>query len=109
MPSQFAQPSGNGKATAGLVLGIIAILLFWTTFFDAVFIVVALVFGILGFSASKVRGTGRGTAIAGIVCAVVAAVLTIAFTVFVLHLSHECGGASGQDSASFRHCVRQKL
>jgi hypothetical protein len=109
VPPQFAQKSGNGKATAGLVLGILAILMFWLTFFDAIFIITALIFAILGLNDSKVRGSGRGNAIAGIVCAVIGAVLAIVFTVFVVHLSNECGGTGNQNSSSYRQCIRDKL
>jgi hypothetical protein len=109
VPPQFAPKSGNGKATTGLVLGILSILLFWTTFIDAIFIIAGLIFAILGLTDSRVRRSGRGTAIAGIVCAALGAVLAVVFTVFVVHLSNECGGTGNQNSSSYRQCIKDKL
>lgn len=82
---QYPQPkTGNGKAVAGLVLGILAIVFCWTSFLDIVFVALGVIFALLGMSeAKRIGGAGRGMAIGGLVCAVVGALFATLFTVFV--------------------------
>ena len=101
---------GNGKAVAALVLGIISVVLFWTTFFDAIFIILALIFGFLGLNDARNRGgRGRGQALAGLICAGVGIVAAIAFTLFVVHLANQCGGLDNQDSSGYQQCLRDHI
>ncbi|MFV0131524.1 DUF4190 domain-containing protein [Streptomyces sp. HMX112] len=92
----------NGLAIAALVLGVAAILLFWTVFGGMVLGLLALVLGIIG--ARKARGGRapyRGMSIAG---AVLGALGLIASTVIVVI------GASilnSDEYKSFDECVRQ--
>jgi hypothetical protein len=105
----YQQPkTGNGKATAGLVLGIVAIVFFWLSILDVIPVVLGLIFGSLGLSESRRTGSGRGQAIAGIVCAAIGAVLAIVFTVVIWTRISPCRDfPSG--SAEFNSCVRRHL
>jgi hypothetical protein len=107
----YVQPKpGNGKCVAALILGIASVLLFWTTVFDAIPAILAIVFGTMGLSEARNRGTGgRGLAIAGLICAAVGAIAAIAFTAFILHVTNQCGGLSHQNDPGFKQCVQHKL
>jgi small-conductance mechanosensitive channel len=77
------QPQGNGMAVAGLVLGIIGLLLCWIPFFGWILALLGIVFGALGMSkAKKIGGAGNGMAVAGLILGVVAMLAGI--VVFVL-------------------------
>lgn len=67
---------GNGLAVAALVLGILAILLFWTVFGGVVLGLLALVFGIIG--ARRARGGRAPHGVMSIVGAVLGALGLIA-------------------------------
>ncbi len=102
-----AQPRGNGKAVAALVLGIVSIVMFWLSFFNGLFIVLALVFGILGLTEAGSRGgAGKGMAIAGLICMGVGTVATVLYTVWLLHIANQCGGLDNGGDPGFSQCVR---
>ena len=109
--TQYPQPrTGNGKAIAALVLGIVSIVLCWLSLFDVVPVVLALVFGILGRNESvrhPERG-GHGMAVAGIVCAVVGAVLAGLFTAWALHRFSSCYD-SNLSTSQVRTCIQQHI
>jgi hypothetical protein len=99
----------NGKAVAALVLGIASIILFWLSVLDAVPVILALVFGLLGLSQSKSRPdrAGRSMAISGLVCCLIGAVLATIFTVKIVHAINDCGGFnSNRSNTVFQQCVR---
>lgn len=77
----YQQPGSgsNGKATAGLIFGILSIVLSIFTLFDALMIIPGFIFSFAGLSEAKRRGLGRGVAKWGIG-------LTAAGTVLVLGL-----------------------
>lgn len=68
----------NGFAISSLVLGILAVLLFWVA--AGVWLgIPAVILGALGHSrAARGEASGGGMAIAGIICGAVALVLTVA-------------------------------
>ena len=108
--SHYSQPKpGNGKAIAALVLGILAVVLFWLSVLDAFLIIPAIVFGVLGLTESRRTGNGRGLALAGLICAAVATVAATVFTVFVVHAANECGGLHNNNTPGFQQCVRDHL
>jgi hypothetical protein len=108
--TQYPQPAtGNGKATAGLVLGILSIVLFWTTIFDAIPVILGVIFGFLGLNEAKRTGRSRGVAIAGIVCGFVGAVIAIAFTAWIIHRIQPCVNSYNSGSTQFNSCVRHHL
>jgi uncharacterized protein DUF4190/uncharacterized protein DUF6264 len=108
----YAQPGtgSNGKAVAALVLGIVSIVMFWLSFFDAVFIILALIFGILGLSDSRRRGgTGRGMAVAGLVCMGVGVVAAVIFTVVLVNAADKCGGLGNSNAPGWQTCVQNNV
>lgn len=67
----------NGCATAGFVLSLIGLLLFSFTFIFPILGVILSIVGIV--KASKVNGTGRGLAIAGLIIGIIAFIPGILF------------------------------
>jgi hypothetical protein len=109
--SGYAQPrTGNGKAIAALVLGICSIVFCWLSFFDAVFVILALIFGLIALSETKKgRSGGRGLAIAGLICTVVGALLATIISVKVVQAIDKCGGLDRSGNSSFNQCIRDNL
>ncbi len=108
--TQYPQPAtGNGKATAGLVLGIVSIVLFWTTIFDAIPVILGLIFGFLGLKEANRTGRSRGVAIAGIVCGFVGAAIAIGFTAWIFHRIQPCLNSYTSGSTQFNSCVRHHV
>ncbi len=78
--------SSNGMAIAALVLGVGSLFFCWIPFFGLVCLPFALggvVLGVLGLSAAKKTGTGKGMALAGLVTGALAIVAAIFITVAV--------------------------
>jgi len=106
---QYPQPkTGNGKAVAALVLGILAIVFFWTSFIDIILIALGIVFGCLGLGESRRSGSGRGMAISGLVCAIIGALFATIFTVVIYGRIATCINDYPPGSAR-DHCVNQKF
>ena len=89
-PSPGHQKTGNGAATAAITCGLLAWLFAWMPLLVVVgfvLAIVALVTGRNGLRRSRENGTGRGTAIAGLVTggtALALCVVGVLFTVSVL-------------------------
>lgn len=84
-PNLYAMPTaqssqGDGLAIAGLVLGIISIVLCWIPLFDLVIGIVGLILSLLG----RRSLSRRGLAIAGLVCSIIGLILSLIITVAVL-------------------------
>ncbi len=112
-PPQFhayPQPqTGNGKAIAGLVLGILSILLCLLSVFDLLFLIPGLVFSLIALGETKNgHGSGRGIAVAGLVCTIVGAVLATLITIVYVRVGDKCDGLQDQRS-EFQHCVRHNI
>jgi hypothetical protein len=102
--------TGNGKATAALVLGILAIVMFWTSIFDAVLVILALIFGFIALrEVNSRRSGGKGMAVAGLICAAVGAILAIVWTVYILSAVNKCGGIDQNNTTGFQQCVQDHL
>lgn len=72
--------SRNGIATAGFVLAVLAVVLFWALGVNLILWVLGLVFSAIGYSRAKAPGsTGRGLAIAGLAITLGGLVLIILF------------------------------
>ncbi|MFN2518734.1 MAG: DUF4190 domain-containing protein [Jatrophihabitantaceae bacterium] len=103
---QYPQPrTGNGKAIAALVLGILSIVFFWTTIFDVIPVALGIIFGFLGLSDVKRGSGGRGMAISGLVCAVVGAVLATVFTVAIYSRIRPCLDNYDSGSSAYNKCI----
>ena len=108
--TQYPPPrTGNGRSIAALVLGIASILFFWTSIFDIVPVVLAIVFGSIGINDAKRRGNGRSMAVSGIVCGVIGALLAITFTVVVYSRIKPCLDEYDQGSSAQNTCIRDKF
>ena len=107
----YAQPrTGNGKAVAALILGILSVVFCFLSFFDAVFVIPGLVFSLIAMSEAKQPGRGgRGMAIAGLICTIVGALLASVFTALIVHAANKCGGLSNSSDSSFQQCVRDNI
>jgi len=99
-------PSGrprNGLGTAALVLGIIALIGFWTVILGIVLGLLALVFGIIGRKrANRREATNGGVALAGAIIGAIAlaggiAIIAAGAAFFVNHKS---------DIQKYRDCLR---
>ena len=84
-PNMYGTPfgqtnSGGGLAIAGMVLGIICIVLCWIPFMDVILGIVGLVLSLLGRRSSA----RSGIAIAGLVCSVIGLALSVIITLAAL-------------------------
>lgn len=108
----YPQPkTGNGKAIAAFVCGLLSVLLCWLTIFDVVPIVLAIAFGVISLreSSRSPRREGRGLAISGLVAAALGAVLVVVLTAWLLHLGNECGGFSSTSTSQLKTCIRSHI
>jgi hypothetical protein len=103
----YVQPkAGNGKAIAGLVLGIASIVFCFLFFLDGVLVILGLVFSLIAMSETKAPGArGRGMAVAGLVCSLVGAALATLLTVLLVHAANQCGGLTNSDQPNWETCV----
>ncbi|MGW3912467.1 DUF4190 domain-containing protein [Streptomyces sp. NPDC005070] len=96
-PLSRPMPS-NGLGTAGLVLGIIAAVLFIVWPLAIVLGVLAVIFGLIGGAkARRGEATNSGQALAGVICGAVGLVLAVAVFVLVILYAPDDGGDSGGD------------
>lgn len=77
------QPS-NGLAIAGLVLGIVGVVLCWIPFLGVLLGVLAIVFGALGKKKANQGAQGSGQAVAGLVLGIIATALAVLITILVV-------------------------
>lgn len=96
-PGQQYVPPGppggyqNGLGTAGMVLGIIALVLFWTIFVGIICGVLAIIFSLIGRGrANRGQATNGGQAVAGLVTGVIAVVFSIGFITLVVTSENSC-------------------
>ena len=84
---QASAPPGNGLATAGMVLGIVGLVLTATVvlwFIGLVLALLAVIFGAIGLRRANETGSGRGQAVTALVLGIIALVLGIAITALVV-------------------------
>lgn len=97
---QTQQPQGNGLAVAGMVLGIITLLLCWVPFLNWILALLAIVFGAVGIGRAAKVGRGKGMAITGIVCGAVGAILGVVILVLAVRgvkkFAHDIQGMEGK-------------
>jgi hypothetical protein len=97
----------NGKAVTAMVLGILSILLCWLFFFDAALVIPGLIFSLIAMSETKgAGGSGRGMAVAGLICTLIGAVLATILTVLLVHAANQCGGFGNSNAPGFDQCLR---
>lgn len=90
-PTRPAVAASNGMATAAMVLGIIAVVLFWAFGLSTLIGIVAIVLGAVALKrANTLPGrTGRGQAIAGIVTGTIGALAGVLLLVGIVALGEE--------------------
>jgi hypothetical protein len=84
-PSVEADDRSNGFAVTSLVLGILAVVLFFTIWIPFLLGILAIVFGGIGIArANQMGGHQKGLAIAGLVCGIAGIVISIAFVTLLV-------------------------
>jgi len=68
---------GNGLAVAGMILGIVSLVLFWFVFVSVPCGLVGLVLSILAMGRAKKTHTGKGMAVAGLVLSILGVVASV--------------------------------
>lgn len=100
----------SGKAVAGLVLGICAIVFCWLTVLDGVFVVLGFVFSLIALGETRrLNLPGRGMAIAGLICTIIGAILAVVLTVVIVHAADKCGGFNARTDSGWSQCVQDHI
>ena len=98
---QSQQPQGNGLAVAGMVLGIITLVLCWVPFLNWLLALLAIVFGAIGIGRAGKVGRGKGMAITGLVCGAVGAILGVVILLLAVRgvkkFAHDIQGMEGKE------------
>ncbi|VVJ15221.1 Uncharacterised protein [Amycolatopsis camponoti] len=102
-PSYVSQPySGyqplvtSGMAVAGMVIGIVALVLFWVPFLDLLLGFLAIGLSWAGMvQADRPGYTGKGMGIAGLVCGIIAVIPALIVMLFFFGLFAAAGTACG--------------
>jgi hypothetical protein len=85
--SQVTQPAPtNGLATAGLVCGIVGLVLFWTIWGGIILGILGIVFGAVGRGRASQGAPNRGQATAGLTLGVAAVIGSILFTILLANV-----------------------
>jgi hypothetical protein len=78
------RPRTSGMAIAGMVLGICSMVLFWAWLLGPLLSVTGIVLSAIGMSqGSKPGWTGKGMAIAGLVCSLITAAIWVFLVIFI--------------------------
>jgi hypothetical protein len=74
----------SGMAVAGMVLGIVSMVLFWASLLGPLLAVLGIVFSSIGLSQSSKPGqTGIGMAVAGLVCSVITLAVWVTLVILI--------------------------
>ncbi|WP_107655859.1 DUF4190 domain-containing protein [Nocardia suismassiliense] len=115
VPGSHRRPDGKGLAITALVLGILALLTFWTVIGGILFGLAGLVIGIIAAArARKGAAGGSALAITGLVLSIIALVVTavaiaVGFALFSYTGGDEftdCVNDAGNDQAKIDQCER---
>jgi hypothetical protein len=74
-PSQ--PPQGNGVAVAGMVLGIVTLVLSWLWFISIPAGIVGLILSIIGKAKAKKVGKGNGMALTGLILSTIGIIIAV--------------------------------
>jgi len=106
----------NGFGIAALVLGLLALVLFWTIIGGIIFGILALIFGLIGRTRAK-RGesTNGGLALAGVILGVIGALTAIGLIVLGVSVLNspagqsyrQCLQSSSGDPAKIQQCASE--
>lgn len=109
--TQYPQPrTGNGKAIAALVFGILSVLCFWASVFDLIPIALAVIFGLIAASDAKRTGQpGRTMAMWGVALGILGALAATITTIVVVSRIKPCIENYNSGSAEQKTCINQRL
>ncbi|MGH9130035.1 MAG: hypothetical protein ACRDY2_14015 [Acidimicrobiales bacterium] len=79
---QYGPVVSNGQATAGMVLGILAVVIEWGGLITLALAILAIAFGGVGLARSKQVRVGHGRAVAGLVLGIIGLVLYFVWGLF---------------------------
>jgi predicted PurR-regulated permease PerM len=97
---QQGRPLGSGMAIAALVLGILALVTFWTYVGGILLGLIAIVLGVVALGrVRRGRAAGRGMAIAGVVLGTLGLLLSVAFIALTVWVFNSSGGST------FTECI----
>jgi hypothetical protein len=83
--AQDTQPRSNGMAVAGMVLGILALVLFWFPVVNLIVAILGVVFSVIGMRrANLLGGMNKGFAVAGLATAIVGLVIGVVMILAVV-------------------------
>ena len=103
----------NGLGTAGMVLGILALVLCWTTWPGVILGILAIVFSALGRGRAKSgEASNRGQATAGLVCGIIGTVLSIVVIIFVLAIvdkAKSCLDKYPDGGPQYTQCIQDSI
>ncbi|HUJ59104.1 MAG TPA: type II secretion system protein GspG [Kofleriaceae bacterium] len=83
-PPPMAPRQGNGLAVAGMVCGIIGVVICWIPFFGWALALLGLIFGALGVSKSKKTGVGGGMAMSGVILGIIGLLMGVALFFLIM-------------------------
>ena len=94
-------PQSNGMATAGMILGIVALALMWMwclPFIPIIIGVVGLILSILGMKKAKqLNGAGAGKAKVGLICSILGIAVPVVIWIIVLSVAAPVTGKALDD------------
>lgn len=112
----YPTPPRNGFGVAALVLGLLAVVLFWTVIGGIVLGILALIFGLLGRARAK-RGeaTNGGMSIAGVVLGALGLLIPIGLIIFGVSLLnspaardyYQCVEQASGDQVRIQECATE--
>jgi uncharacterized membrane protein len=113
-PYGMAPPAPrNGLGTAGMVLGIISIVVFLLSWIAAIIGILAIIFGAIGRKRAKQGlATNRGHATAGLVCGIIGTVLGIIILIigaWFINKTKTCQENYPDLGPAYTQCVRNQL
>lgn len=99
------QQGSNGMATAGMVLGIVSLVLFWTSVIDIPIVILGITFSAIGLKRAKLGAGARGMAMAGLICSLIAAVVVAVLLAVIVPRYVHCHDKWGDNSTQIRKCI----
>lgn len=100
----------NGLGLAGMVLGILSIVLCFLNWIDVIVAILAIVFSAIGRSrVKKGAATNKGQATAGLICGVIGAVLAIVITVWAFGKAKDCMDKYPDRGPAYTQCIQNSF
>jgi hypothetical protein len=82
---QMQQNQGNGMAVAGLVMGILGLVLCFIPFLGWILALLGIIFGAVGMGkANKIGGKGKGLAVTGLILGVLGLIVGVALFIWAI-------------------------